>query len=78
MPIKKIEIKFDTVNADFDTNPHNGNNDEAVAQVLERMAAKIREGKHNNVRGVRSAIRRVQDTNGITIGIMNIKLRGKA
>lgn len=77
MPIAKVEINFETLNAAFDPDEETGSNDSAVADILIDLAARIRAGGHKTVGRSRTYSTDIYDNNGNTIGTLSIKMRGK-
>lgn len=77
MPIAKVEIKFETLNAAFDPDEETGSNDDAVADILIDLARTIRAGGHKTVGRSRTSCTSIHDEMGNTIGTLAIKLRGK-
>lgn len=77
MPIAKVKINFETLNASFDPDEETGSNDSAVADLLVTIANNIRAGGHAAVGRSRTSSTAIHDDNGNTIGTLTIKMRGK-
>ncbi|MEG1728775.1 MAG: hypothetical protein RR280_04450 [Bacteroidaceae bacterium] len=75
--IKKVRIEFETINSSFDPDEYSNRNNAEIADVLEKLAKKIRSGEYCSVTSLSNVSTRIKDSNGNDIGAASLVLRSK-